>query len=200
VAIVPFSSKAINQPVLTTDFAGAAAAIHQIQIDIPPGYVGGGVVVGGLPPTRPILQGATSLFDVIGSTTQTLFSAGDEPRRRVMLLFSDGIDTTSSGKINSVIEGAIKRGMAVFSIAMANPMYGSSESTLKKLSEQTGGIASFPKKEEDVESALTEVAKRLRAGYVIGYCGEFNAQGKLQIEVADPEVRKLKPVLTYKRF
>lgn len=200
VAIVPFSSKAINQLVLSSDFAKAAVEIDQIQIDMPVGYVGGGVVVGTSPPRRQLLPGSTSLWDVIGKTTQALFGTGDETRRRVMLLFSDGNDTSSSGKMNSVVEDAIKRGMSVFSIGVADPTYGPSESTLKKLAEQTGGIASFPKKKEDVDSALTEIAKRLRAGYVIGYCGESTPQGKFQIEVVDPEVKKLKPVLTYKRF
>ena len=72
------------------------------------------------------------------------------------------------------------------------------EGNLKKLSEPTGGIATFPRKKEAFETALTEVAKRLRSSYVIGYCGE--SKDKLQLEVTDPEIQKKKPVLAYKRF
>lgn len=44
-AVVSFSHKANNNPVLTSDFDSAKTAIDQIHIEAPPGYVGGGVVV-----------------------------------------------------------------------------------------------------------------------------------------------------------
>lgn len=201
VAVVSFSDKANNNPVLTSDFAAAVATVERMKIEIPPGYIGGGVVVSAVPPPRnPNLPGSTSLLDAIGSTAQTLFSGNGEKRRRVMLLFSDGRDTSSSSKLNSVIEEALKYDVAIFSIGLADPTYGPSESTLKKLSEQTGGVASFPKKKEALETALTDVANRLRADYVIGYCGAPNNRARLQVEVTDPEIRKTKPVLAYKRF
>lgn len=199
VAIVPFSSKPNSKPALSSDFAGAIASIAQIQTDIPPGYVGGGVVIGTSPPQRTNIQGTTSLWDVIGSTTEALFGASAEKRRRVMLLFSDGNDTSSSSKQNRVTDDLVKHDVAVFSIGLAGELYGASEGTLKKLSEQTGGVASFPKKKEAVETFVTEIGKRLQTSYVIGYCGELKNGDKLQIEVVDPELRKKKPALTYKR-
>ncbi len=199
VAIVPFSSTPISNPALTSDFAGVIAAIDQIQTDRPAGYVGGGVVVGTSPPKKVPIPGSTSLWDVIGSTNEALFGAGAEKRRRVMLLFSDGNDTSSSSKQNRVTDDLIKHDVAVFSIGLAGDPYGASEGTLKKLSEQTGGVASFPKKKEAVETFVTEIGKRLQTSYVVGYCGELKSGDKLQIEVVDPELRKKKPTLTYKR-
>jgi hypothetical protein len=41
----------------------------------------------------------------------------------------------------------------------------------------------------------------LRGNYVVGYCGGgVKDRGKLQLEVVDPEMRKAKPVLAYKRY
>ena len=200
VAVVSFSHKANTQPVLTSDFASAIRSVDQIEVDIPPGYIGGGVVLSASRPRKTLFPGSTALWDVIGHTTNTLFGANAEKRRRVMLLFSDGNDTASSSKPNRVTEDLIKHEIAVFSIGLADQIYGPSEGTLKKLSEQTGGVASFPKNAEAVETFVAEIGKRSRAKYVIGYCGEANTRGKLQLEVVDPELRKTKPILIYKRL
>ena len=199
IAIVSFSDRPNNNSGLTSDFAAAVAAIDQINLDIPPGYVGGGMVVSaGPPPRTPVLQGSTSLWDVIRTITQTLFAGKAENRRRVVLLFTDGNDTSSSGKLNGAIEEAVKDDVAVFSIG-SDADYGVDKAALKKLSEQTGGTADFFKKRQQLELALQEMAKRLRDSYVIAYCGGLNTKGKLQVEVLDPEIRKAKPVLAYRK-
>lgn len=68
VAVVSFSNKSNTNPVLTSDLVAAGIAIDQFQINIPPGYIGGGVVVSTTPPKNPVLVGSTSLWDVIQST------------------------------------------------------------------------------------------------------------------------------------
>lgn len=198
VAVVSFSNKADKNPVLTSNFSAAAAAIEQLKINAPPGYIGGGVVVSTTPPRNPHVPGSTSVWDAIQSTAQALFRDKPEKHRRAMIVFSDGTDTASRTTLNAAIEEAIKHGLVVFSIGLANQDFSINEKELKKLSEETGGVASFPKKKEAVETALTEIAKRLSANYVIGYCGEL--KDKIQLEVADPEIRKAKPVLAYKKY
>jgi VWFA-related protein len=201
VAVVAFSNEPKYISPLTSDFAAANAAIAQITLDIPPGYVGGGVIVSAGPPPRGLIgPGSTSLWDVIRSATAELFGAQADNRRRVVLLFTDGTDTSSSGKVNGVIEEAIKHDVAVYSIGMAGSERELSQDPLKKLSEQTGGVALFPRKKEQLETALTEVAKRLRGNYVIAYCDASSNRGKLQLEIIDPELRKTKPILAYKRY
>ncbi len=170
----------------------------------PTGYVGHGVVLSaGPPPKAGAMPGATSLWDVVGATTGELFGATTERRRRAMLLFTDGVDTSSAGKFNNMIAEANKRDVAVFSIGLADSQFHEvDEQTLKKLSEQTGGVAEFPgKKKEQLEAALTEIARHLRGNYVVGYCGvAVKDRAKVQLEVVDPELRKAKPVLAYKRY
>lgn len=198
VAIVSFSNKPITNAVLTADFSVVAAAIEQIKIDKPTGYIGGGVVVSTRPPKKLDIPGSTSLWDAIQNTTQALFGAKPEKRRRAMLVFSDGNDTSSSTTLNAAIEEATKQDITLFSIGLAGPNFSVTEKELKKLSEQTGGVASFPKTKEAFETALTDIAKRLRANYVIGYCGEL--KGKVQVELADPELKKAKLVLAYRKY
>lgn len=204
VAVVSFSDKPIYLQVMSSDLSKLAELIDQIKLDLPPGYVGHGVVVSAGPPPKPgPMPGATSLWDVVTTTTTELFGDKTEKRRRAMLLFTDGVDTSSSGKFNSVIQEANKRDVAVFSIGLADSSFhGTDEQALKKLSEQTGGVAEFPgKKKEQLEAALTEISHHLRGNYVVGYCGgALKDRAKVQLEVIDPEMRKAKPVLVYKRF
>ena len=203
VAIVSFSYKPNYLQMLTTDLSGIAAAIDRVVVDVPPGYVGGGVVVGKVgQPTPVLLPGSTSLWDVVGVATSELFGPKTD-RLPLVLLFTDGYDTSSSDKLKTIIDEAIKNDIVMYSIGVPDAMSGSvDEQALKKLSEQTGGIAEFPgKKKEKLEAALNEIARRMRGNYVVGYCGgAAKDRAKLQLEVVDPEMRKAKPVLAYKRY
>jgi hypothetical protein len=52
-----------------------------------------------------------------------------------------------------------------------------------------------------IEAALTEIARHLRGNYVVSYCGGgVKDRGRLQLQVVDPEMRKAKPVLAYRRY
>ena len=202
VAVVSFSNKLNYKPVLTTDFDAARAAVDEIKIDTPPGYVGGGVVIGTSPPKKLDVQGSTSLWDVIQTTTQSLFdSTNTENRRRLMVIFTDGNDTSSNSKFEKVIEDAVKHDMRVFSIGLGDSTNsGVNEGNLKKLSEQTGAIARFPKNREAVEATVDSIAQQLRAYYVITYCADANDRGKIRVEITWEDLRKIKPILAYKRF
>ena len=101
-----------------------------------------------------------------------------------------------------IIDEVINRDVTVFAIGLGSLATYTAEQELKKCSEQTGGVARYPgNKKERLEAALTEIARRLRDTYVIGYCGGATKdRAKLQLEVVDPEIRKAKPVLAYKRY
>ena len=203
VAVVSFADKAQYHQLLTSNSSAAASAIDQVQLEIPQGYIGGGVVVRSVkPPVGPV-AGSTSLWDSVRAAAEQVFGAKAEKRRRVVLLFTNGYDTSSEGKLNPAIREANNHDLTVFSIGVGDPdRYGLDEGSLKKLSEQTGGIARFPlNNKQKLEAALTDVAKHLRGNYVIGYCGgELKDRAKLQVEVVDPEMRKAKPVLAYRRY
>ena len=204
VAIVSFADKPNHIQALTSDLAAAATAIEQIKFEPPPGYVGRGMIMTTNPSKKPgMVTGSTSLWDSVRTTTGDLFGEADQSRRRVVLLFSDGMDTSSSSKLNPAIDEAIKRDLVVFSIGIADAkLFNLDEDPLKKLSERTGGVARFPRNhKEKLDEALTEIARHLRGNYVVGYCGlPASDRARFQLEVVDPEIRKAKPVLAYKRY
>ena len=202
VAVVSFSNRLNNNPVLTSDFDAAKLAVDQIRIDEPHGYVSGGVVLRPSPPSnKPSVGGSTSLWDMIRSTAQTLFGAGTEKRRRAILLFTDGNDTSSSSSnLKKVIEDVIKYDVAVYSIGLPDSLSNSvNKGDLKKLSENSGGIARFPK-DTEVETTIDAIAHQLAAHYVISYCSNVNSRDKLRVEINHPNYQEVKPVLAYKRF
>lgn len=202
VAVVSFSDKPVYLQRLSSDLGGTAAVIDQIEIDIPAGYVGGGVVISTSPPKVTSLPGSTSLWDTVRNAITELFGSKTDNQRRVVLLFTDGVDTSSSSKLKPVIEEAINHGVSVFTIGLVGFGPSIDEQEMNKLSQQTGGLASFPgKKKDNLEAAVTEIARHLRGNYVVGYCGgSAKDRAKVQFEVIDPEMRKAKPVLAYKRY
>lgn len=203
VAVVSFATSANYLQVLTSDIPTASATIDQVTFKPPSGYIGGGVVVSKRPPTSMPITATTSLWDAVQNASQELFNAKSENRRRVILLFTDGNDTSSSGKLSLAIENAIKHEASVFAIGLSDPEFlDGADGSLAKLSEQTGGVARFPSNKKAVlEATLTEMAKHMRGSYVVGYCGgAAKDRPKLQLEVVDPEMRKTKPVLAYKRY
>lgn len=203
VAVISFSFDPSYGQLFTSDFTAVVVAIDRIQFNAPPGYIGGGVVVSASPPPKPGPgPGTTSIWDVVSNATSKLYDAKTK-NRRVVLLFTDGNDTSSSTELNTVIQELVKQDVAVFAIGLADTDgFEVAQDPLKKISEQTGGLARFPyNKKERLDAALREVAKHLRGNYVVGYCGGATKdRGKLQLEVVDPEMRKAKPVLAYKRY
>lgn len=56
-------------------------------------------------------------------------------------------------------------------------------------------------RKDRLEVALNEIARHLRGNYVVGYCGgAAKDRAKIEFELVDPELRKAKPVLAYKRY
>jgi hypothetical protein len=73
----------------------------------------------------------------------------------VLVVFSDGVDTSSSDKLSTTLDEAIKRDVPIFSIGLGYSESTVEERQLKRLSEQSGGVAYFPgKKKEKLEAAL----------------------------------------------
>src|SRR4030095_7683007 len=87
--------------------------------------------------------GGTSIFDAVYKTTRDKL-VGDEEGRRVILLITDGDDTTSRASIEQAIEMAIKNNVIIYAIRMSSD--GSlnvrdlrGKPVLDRLTEATGG-------------------------------------------------------------
>jgi len=191
VALLSFSSRIeIEQP-LTNDVTKALAALDAVKIVVPPGYVGGGVVISRVPPRGPSFIGATSLWDTSAEGLEKIYdSARDAKRRRAAILLSDGEDTSSKGKINKSIAGAIDRDVVIYAIGVTGGDSTLDRNALKQVSDQTGGTAAFPKNREELKTALLEISKRLGSQYIVSFCHAGDGPFKIRLDLNNPKLSK----------
>ncbi len=120
-------------------------------------------------------KGGTALYDAVVASADYLAKYAKRPKQ-VLLIITDGEDNASS----ATLEYAIRRvqdlsGPVVYSIGL---LFGDEDSAktqrrakraLQELSDQTGGLAYFPKKLENVDDVAAQVANDIRNQYTIGY-------------------------------
>jgi VWFA-related protein len=125
-------------------------------------------------PIRKILAGgSTSVFDAVYIATNQYL--GKEPSRRLIVLISDGDDNNSRKTLDEALLTSQKSGVAIYSIS-TNLTLGSSgadrargDKALRRLSEETGGRAFFPKKLEDLETGFQSIGEEVRSQYSLIY-------------------------------
>lgn len=123
------------------------------------------------PPTRQDTDskfGGTSLYDAIYLTASELLAR--QAGRRTILLLTDGEDTTSVYKLQQAIEQALRAEAIIFAIGIGDRFrYGINEGVLKRLAQETGGRAYFPRTSEDLTKAFREIELELRSQYLVAY-------------------------------
>ncbi len=120
-------------------------------------------------------SGGTALYDAVVESADYLAKNAKRPKQ-VLLIVTDGEDNASS----ATLEQAIRKiqdldGPVIYAIGL---LFGEgtdkrearhAERVLQALSEQTGGVAYFPKSLRDVDAITTEVAQDIRTQYSIAY-------------------------------
>lgn len=202
-ALVSFTGEATIEQDLTNDLIRLRAAIDRVKFVPPPGYLLGGVVIGPTPPNNQMLTGATAIWDAIWATVDGIKPAADS--RRVIVLLTDGEDTISKTKLRDAIEHAAANDVAVFSIGIADSRYNDiNRDSLKRLSEETGGRAFFPKKVADLDGILSETAQVLQSQYVLSYCAANQKPARkplrIEIELKNPQLRQSNLRLSYPHY
>ena len=205
-AIVSFTGEVTLEQGFTGSVDRLRRAIDRVEFIPPSGYIGGGVVVGGTPPisdTNQILAGSTAIWDAVWASSNELLALSADHTRRAIILLTDGEDTTSQVKMHEAIERAQKADALIYAIGIGDSYQGGvDEGSLKKLTEQTGGRAYFPRSESDLRHAFMQIQRDLREQYLIAYSPSNKARDgsyrRIQIEVVDPELRKQKLKLNYR--
>jgi VWFA-related protein len=133
---------------LTTDKASLSTAVRRMQ----PG-------------------GGTALYDAIYRSAQELIK--DEPHdkfRRAIIILSDGEDTLSDLSREQALEMAQKADCVIYTVS-SNITHNATtgDKVLKHLAEQTGGLAYFPFKEEDLGQSFVNIVNELRHQYNVLY-------------------------------
>jgi Ca-activated chloride channel homolog len=120
-------------------------------------------------------KGGTALYDAIMASADYLTKNAKRPKQ-VLLVITDGEDNASS----TTLEETVRRiqdlqGPIVYSIGLLYDDTGGgrearrAKRALEMLSNETGGIAFFPKNLGQVDEIAGEVAKDIREQYTIGY-------------------------------
>ena len=115
----------------------------------------------------------TRLWDAVASSLDEL--KGIEGRR-VILVFTDGDDTTSSVGLGKVTERARTEEVMVYAIGLESTYFNgthmvrsSPDSGLRKIADETGGGYFELKKTADLAPTFTRVAQELHSQYVLGF-------------------------------
>lgn len=206
-AVVSFTGEVTLEQGLTGNVDRLRKAIDRVEFVPPSGYIGGGVVVGGTPPisdTNQMLAGSTAIWDAVWATSNELLSdSSAENTRRTIILLTDGYDTISQVKMREAIERAQKADALIYAIGIGDTYQGGVDAgSLKKITEQTGGRAYFPRNEGELRTAFAQIQTDLREQYLVAYSPSNKtrdgAYRRIQIEVIDPEVRKQNLKLNYR--
>ncbi len=128
--------------------------------------------------SRPLLRarlgslragGKTALHDAVIAALDHVEQASHQ--KHVIIVLSDGDDNASRQTRDEMYERARQSDAIIYTIATNEPRFGGdgNPGVLRRLAEIGGGLAYFPRSEEEVVAAFTEVAENIRRGYSIGY-------------------------------
>jgi Ca-activated chloride channel homolog len=120
-------------------------------------------------------RGGTALYDAVVASADHLAKGAKRPKQ-VLLVITDGEDNASSQTLEETIHRVQDlEGPVVYSIGL---MFGAdtdpreshrAKRALQLLSDETGGLAFFPKSLLEVDTIAAEVAHDIRSQYTIAY-------------------------------
>jgi Ca-activated chloride channel family protein len=116
-------------------------------------------------------EGATSLFDGIIQAGAYLHPY---PGRRVIVIVSDGVDTTSRADFDTTLQRALADDCQIYVVQTglyenANLRALAAERRMQEFSAQTGGAVYIPKSAEDLDDAFAQIAADLAQQYILSY-------------------------------
>jgi Ca-activated chloride channel family protein len=151
--------------------------------------------------------GDTRMFDAVYRVCEEKMALLPADQRAVMLVITDGADTSSDRSLEEAIEIAQRSNVTIFGISTRNyadinagAVRGSVDKELARLCEETGGRTFLPYQQLELARAFSNIAKVLRNQYVIYYRPERQDRDgkfrKLKVDVVGTD-RKVK--VSYKR-
>lgn len=116
-------------------------------------------------------EGSTSLFDAIVDAAAYLRPYSG---RRIIVIVSDGIETTSRNDFETTMKQALADDCQIFIVQTglyegANLRALAAERRMEQLSGQTGGAVYLPKTTGELEQAFEQIAADLAQQYVLSY-------------------------------
>jgi VWFA-related protein len=206
-AVVSFTGEVTLEQGFTGNMERLRRAIDRVEFVPPSGYIGGGIAVPSTPPisgTNQQLAGSTAIWDAVWATSNELVAESAEHARRAVILLTDGDDTSSQVKMQEAIERAQKAEALVYAIGIGDRYnFGINEGALRKVTEQTGGRAYFPRNERELREAFVQIQRDLREQYLVAYSPTNKARDgsyrRIQVEIINPELKKENLKLNYRQ-
>jgi Ca-activated chloride channel homolog len=224
-AIIPFTGSAYLEQGLTRDVLSIYRALERVEVALP-AYLGAGRPISGIAsgPGMPATprEGSTAIWDAIALTAsevlahdqnqKAMVQPGQErqdliqaqgPRRRAIILLTDGQDTTSRLLQSEAINRVLAAEAVIYAIGIGDSKFeGVDKDALRAVAASTGGRAFFPKKETDLKTAFAEIEQELRSQYLIAYSSTNKKRDgsyrQMRIEIANPELQKEQLKLRYR--
>ncbi len=138
------------------------------------------------------VAGGTAIYDAVLESADYLSQNAKKPKQ-VLLLITDGDDRDSTSNLETTIRrvqgpgwaGGLLHRPALGSDDMDRDSRRHSQRVLQTLADQTGGLAFFPKRVEDVDQIAQQVAQDIRSQYTISYHSTrpYSQAGYRQIHV-----------------
>lgn len=116
-------------------------------------------------------RGGTALYDAVIASADHL-AKGAKKEKKVLLVITDGVDNESRESLESAIRKVQDdQGPIIYTIGILGdePGIKRAKRALQSLSDQTGGVAFFPKDLAEVDEISSEVARDIRNQYSITY-------------------------------
>jgi Ca-activated chloride channel homolog len=116
-------------------------------------------------------EGATSLFDAIIQAGAYLHPY---PGRRVIVIVSDGVDTTSRADFDTTMQRALADDCQIYVVQTglyenANLRALAAERRMQEFAAQTGGAVYVPKSAEELDDAFAQISADLAQQYILSY-------------------------------
>lgn len=139
-------------------------------------------------------HGRTALYDAVEEGLNHLQLS--HLQRKALIVISDGGDNASHCKRSDILALARQSQVMIYSIVLQDEFTKEQDpKVLRRLSEDTGGVAFFPESQQSVVNSSAQIAMDLRDQYVLGFVPEKHGSGnlfhKVQVKVTAPEKSKL---------
>lgn len=140
-------------------------------------------------------HGRTALYDAVAQGLDHLRLS--HLQRKALIVISDGGDNASLCRRSEILALARQSQVMIYSIVLEDEFTKEQDpKVLRRLSEETGGVAFYPESQQSVVDSSSQIARDLREQYVLGFVPDKNRSGnsfrKVQVMVTSLEKGKLR--------
>lgn len=141
-------------------------------------------------------DGLTALYDALGVY---LDGAAEQEGQKVLVLYTDGGDTTSALSFSKLLELLKASDVTVYAVGLLQHAGGYANDLrmkLRQMTEAAGGLSFFPTSLKELDAKYAQIAEELRSRYIIGYLPEdATSDGRwreVSIRLSKPEQKALR--------